>query len=276
MSRRRSPRQAITLEHDSVVPAKAAPPPVRTLASSLVEADQNLAALARLLPIVRAISVPEKSGPRLPAMPPSKDELARRLRESNEDWAAHIENVKHGRKPLAQTASPFRPVPVDAIVLITTLLLDVERRISVHAQVCPWPGLMVAVGARAARIRGQLHLITDPVLAAAVASETTHALATARAAVNPARRTRLAGRCPHCHRKTLTMHHGKEPGEEVIRCDHDNDEDCYCAIEDCGCRRGKRHEWWRARGQWDILARLLAAHTDTCPECARPGAFLSA
>jgi hypothetical protein len=70
--------------------------------------------------------------------------------------------------------------------------------------------------------------------------------------------TRLPADCPYCGRRTLVVYHD----QGVIRCERAGGQVCVCAAPDCPCRKGKRHEWWRARGhgswgEWDMLARLL-------------------
>lgn len=73
--------------------------------------------------------------------------------------------------------------------------------------------------------------------------------------------------CPHCGRKTLVIY--KATG--WVRCEADpktgRRETCLCSVgaiaqshkldDSCGCTRGRRHEWKRADGGWDRLARLL-------------------
>jgi hypothetical protein len=73
--------------------------------------------------------------------------------------------------------------------------------------------------------------------------------------------------CPHCARKTLVIY--KTTG--YVRCEADpktgRRELCLCSVgaiaqkhkldDSCGCTRGRRHQWKRADGGWDRLARLL-------------------
>jgi hypothetical protein len=68
----------------------------------------------------------------------------------------------------------------------------------------------------------------------------------------------LPADCPYCGRRTLVVYHD----QGVIRCERAGVHVCVCAAPDCPCRKGKRQEWWRARGrgtwgEWDMLARLL-------------------
>jgi hypothetical protein len=73
--------------------------------------------------------------------------------------------------------------------------------------------------------------------------------------------------CPHCGRMTLVIH----KGTGLVRCEADpktgHRETCLCSVgaiahtheldDSCGCTHGRRHQWKRADGGWDRLARLL-------------------
>lgn len=75
-------------------------------------------------------------------------------------------------------------------------------------------------------------------------------------------KTLMNANCPWCGHKTLVIY--KTQG--LVKCEADETgrrQTCICSAgTDCGCTRGKRHEWKRSDGGFSRLARMLEHPTN--------------
>lgn len=223
----------------------------------LAQADADLAALARLLPALRAAAAPGRWRHWDAPTPP--EELARHdqlVRTERDELEAHQHRVRPvagrpGRAlplpPMGRPGAPVAIAAVDALAHVEVCLVDAYEAAADRLALTP-----PRVNSTRRRITGLRRAIpaltAHPDLAEHLAAEAARLHRAALAAVEPAP-VLYVGHCPHCAKPSLRV----DLDAGSIACGNPA---CRCpADDDCGCRRGRRHRW--PRETWGTLADMI-------------------